>query len=483
MPTVHKIERMNRAILVICLLLSLSSTAAAQLLPATGDLSDVTLTSPQTGHKLEYDATLNGGQGGWKNVADTGGGSFADEEVLQLGTDNDFGWVFSALENKLQLIRGSTPGTNVVLSFRTDGAGIGVNKAQSIDSMLDVEAPDTATRGLTITQPGLSGLNYEALRIATGAGGVFGIMPSDLSLANPDWKIRTASNEGLEITKPGDATTTHWYFHPDGRIIGDSKTFVVSDPKIVLGGTRTGGGNAHAFVDEITYNRTGAAAINSYDSRTIVQGADAYDHFVSFQSRPVYQGTTSIDRFGGFTSFFTLDGPGTTNIGYHFRARDADGVGPLNTQYGLWISEALTRGSSANWAVYTEGATASSLGGDLYVGGDDATAPFVFDVSNGSLTVLPTAANGLRITPSVDATQAIFNVTNAANTANWLTVGVDGEVRMYGTGGVDIQNQDVTASGNVTVGTLYLDDGGAQEVTYGAVDSGGTGFKVLRIPN
>lgn len=40
-----------------------------------------------------------------------------------------------------------------------------------------------------------------------------------------------------------------------------------------------------------------------------------------------------------------------------------------------------------------------------------------------------------------------------------------------------------TGFGNLQVGTLYLNDGSVKQVTYGANDSGGAGYKVLRIAN
>ena len=58
--------------------------------------------------------------------------------------------------------------------------------------------------------------------------------------------------------------------------------------------------------------------------------------------------------------------------------------------------------------------------------------------SNG-LLISGANSNGLRVTPSDDGNNSIFNVTNAANSVNWLTVSANGKVIMNG--------------GNVGIGT------------------------------
>jgi hypothetical protein len=75
--------------------------------------------------------------------------------------------------------------------------------------------------------------------------------------------------------------------------------------------------------------------------------------------------------------------------------------------------------------------------------------------------------NGVRITPGSDADVNVLNVTNAANTINWLTVGNQGQVIMNG--------------GNVGIGTLNpsakLDVQGtarfASQITVGALAAAG----------
>ncbi len=57
--------------------------------------------------------------------------------------------------------------------------------------------------------------------------------------------------------------------------------------------------------------------------------------------------------------------------------------------------------------------------------------------SNG-LLITNAGVNSVRITPATNNTEAILNVTNAANTINWLKVGPYGQIIMNGTGKVGI---------------------------------------------
>jgi len=54
------------------------------------------------------------------------------------------------------------------------------------------------------------------------------------------------------------------------------------------------------------------------------------------------------------------------------------------------------------------------------------------------LLVSGAGTNGLRVTPSANTNNIIFNVTDATNSVNWLTVNANGQVIMNGTGNVGI---------------------------------------------
>ena len=66
----------------------------------------------------------------------------------------------------------------------------------------------------------------------------------------------------------------------------------------------------------------------------------------------------------------------------------------------------------------------------LIVTGDSALIGHAFFSTSGT--------NGVRITPANDGDIGVLNVTNAANTINWLTVGNNGQVIMNGSGSVGI---------------------------------------------
>ena len=128
------------------------------------------------------------------------------------------------------------------------------------------------------------------------------------------------------------------------------------------------------------------------------------------------------------------------------------------------------------------------VGGTLLAGCNQQCIPLVFNdpFSNPKLTVLGHAqfagnsffggnslfntsgTNGVRITPANDADIGVLNVTNAANTINWLTVGSNGQVIMNNssadpkltiTGNVKVTNglyeTNSVASGSVTIPTCW----------------------------
>jgi hypothetical protein len=65
--------------------------------------------------------------------------------------------------------------------------------------------------------------------------------------------------------------------------------------------------------------------------------------------------------------------------------------------------------------------------------------------------------NGVRITPANDADIGVLNVTDAANSVNWLTVGANGQVIMNGSGNVGIGTTGPAVKlhvvGDIRVGT------------------------------
>jgi len=72
----------------------------------------------------------------------------------------------------------------------------------------------------------------------------------------------------------------------------------------------------------------------------------------------------------------------------------------------------------------------------------------------GNSTFASRGTNGVRITPANDSDIGVLNVTNAANTINWLTVGSNGQVIMNGSGNVGIgttaPDAKLSVNGNAT---------------------------------
>src|SRR5205823_9439239 len=77
------------------------------------------------------------------------------------------------------------------------------------------------------------------------------------------------------------------------------------------------------------------------------------------------------------------------------------------------------------------------LGNNANVGIGTSLPVARFHVAGNSLFAT-NGTNGVRITPANDANIGVLNVTNAANTVNWLTVGSNGQVIMNGSGNVGI---------------------------------------------
>ena len=134
-------------------------------------------------------------------------------------------------------------------------------------------------------------------------------------------------------------------------------------------------GNGHAFSDSTVVNRSGDIGYNSYDARVSVQGVHNYDHFAMFQTSPVF-GTagTIADLYGLVDSPAVNAGTITNRYGLYFT--EFSGAGAVTEQCGLYV-EALTK-AGTNWAVKTDGATPSSFGGSVGVGGLTVEDGFLF---------------------------------------------------------------------------------------------------------
>ena len=138
--------------------------------------------------------------------------------------------------------------------------------------------------------------------------------------------------------------------------------FTVGDNAVVQGGDFRAGNDWtteagwHSFEAEPLIENHGGHGFAAYDSRPTMQGTGPYDHFVGFQSRPIYNSSGNLASYmAAFDTFPVHGGAGTVANGYGLLVRDFGGVGPITTDYGIYINE-IWRGST-NYSLYVAGGT------------------------------------------------------------------------------------------------------------------------------
>lgn len=141
-------------------------------------------------------------------------------------------------------------------------------------------------------------------------------------------------------------------------IFGDGAS-ASSQPAVTVTKALTGSGNAHAFVDESSLNKSGTPAYNSFDADPTINGTNNYDHVAAFQARPSYRSAGTIARLTGFQSLVDHQGGLAARV-TSFEARDHTGAGTSTDQYGLYI-EALTKGDNNHGIHFLNNPNAGSI--------------------------------------------------------------------------------------------------------------------------
>lgn len=130
------------------------------------------------------------------------------------------------------------------------------------------------------------------------------------------------------------------------------------------------------------------------------------------------------------------------------------GTGEMTTAYGVYLNIA---GASTNWAFFSANTARSYFGGQaIFDQGIDVTG-----YTTAGVLGYDSALDGVRIQGKTGATYDLTFIAEAG-----------GYVMRVPTGTNNLQ----------IVGGLAL-DGGSNPVTYGANDSGGSGYRVVRVPN
>lgn len=123
----------------------------------------------------------------------------------------------------------------------------------------------------------------------------------------------------------------------------------------------------HAFSD--SSNVVGGNAsmgYNSFDSRINYTGTASFDHYAGFQASPTYASSGTMADMYLHTCQPTASAGTITNL-YGYYMHNCAGGGTVTNQYGVYIA-ALSKGSTANWAIYTAGTTPSYFGGPVKIG-------------------------------------------------------------------------------------------------------------------
>ena len=291
-------------------------------------------------------------------------------------------------------------------------------------------------------------------------------------------------------------------------------------------------GNGHAFSDSSDITRGGGIAYNSYDARVEFMGSEDYSHFAGFQSGVVYGSSGTITNLYNFYSKPTFTA-GACTYNYGFYADDpVDSPVQPYINYGLYIAEQT--GGQNNYAIFVHEGNTSWLGGTTYAAKtEDGAESIPVIVRNYGNTDYTAAALGFRAAQSTSMTAKIVSqkVGTSHNLQFWSyggsalfecfrctpngrmgirTTAPDGtvEINLGTSGHVRLSYNDpdgsatyyatlaVSSAGKLTltaVGanspTLAIDPAAngieinGAAVTYGANDSGGSGYRCLRIPN
>lgn len=150
--------------------------------------------------------------------------------------------------------------------------------------------------------------------------------------------------------------------------VGDQAFTNSGDPVVLCSRVMVGAGNSHGFSDSSTFKKNAGTAYNSFDGR-ITFGesgvATNYDHYAAFQAAPDCVGAGVTSYLYGLYSTVVQSAGTTTNV-YGGYVADATGGGTVVNQYGFYVAQ-LSKGTTRNYAIYTDGNTPSYFGGAVIV--------------------------------------------------------------------------------------------------------------------
>lgn len=287
------------------------------------------------------------------------------------------------------------------MRIQSDGfVGIGATSPYGRLHITDTRSVNSATTlslDGTITQTGGGGVRYGLViqsNTTTGANNTDVI--NQVYIKNPTLSSGGGTNQnlrGIEIVEQtGAARNTNLY-------IGSSSTvYNVPDGNFSLysQSTRNSYFAGNVGISAIpsyplhVYQATGTTGASSYGVVYIgvASGADAsqgrYGVYSQWQNTITsgsiywiqnYRAWSSLSGNGGTTSLITAYQAAGPTVGTGHTAsnvvglyvENANGAGTVSYQYGVFV-QGLTKGATANWAIYTDGTTGSYFGGPIGIG-------------------------------------------------------------------------------------------------------------------
>lgn len=450
-------------------LLLVTSALFGQDAPKMSTIRDYDDSAKQTGYVIKYDATLNGGSGGYYMAADNEGTSLwtdggdathltSTSDDAAIGSTSALGKLSVVQDDntrKVVVIRGAASQTANLLELQDSGESVLLNVNNGGDLNVIGESGQAGQLYLADTvgnlSTSISGGNGSALNL--NASTLFLNVSNLSSFNNLSWDLgnryfRFRSTGGDSFSVEGVATTTV--------------------PMFVKAGT---GQTANVF--ELRDSSNNATFLQNADGRVSINEPNpaAQLHATSANSTTI---TAILEMAAGQTepAFAIIDSASAPV----FRV---ESDGDINQYTGK-----LTLDASG---LHTN-ATGLHFGGGLNM----------YELSDGQLSIQAGTSEIVRIggnmlrmgiggggaLRNVTATATVPGVAVSSNDLN-TGIGTAGADQLSSiAGGVEAARFDVDATAGNTRLLIYdVDNATLERVTVGAADSGGSGYKVLRIPN
>lgn len=220
----------------------------------------------------------------------------------------------------------------------------------------------------------------------------------------------------------------------------------------------TGTVNLDNIRDESTIDSNAAGgAFCSFDAAPSMNGSSAYDHVSSLQDRAIYNGSGSMTYHHGYLSWPTHSGAGTLANRFAIKIKDIQGAGPVTNNYGIFI-EALSRGTSTNYAMYSQHTGQIYHLGSMQV---DGAVVFSGTVNTASQTLTSAAVGGPFLTVNATNGTASNRYTGmqfqSGSTNQWIVQLRAGDGKLYVFDAVNSKARlTIDPTGNVVPGDAAL---------------------------